>query len=208
MEIDVTDTGSALTLRARKRNERRDRVFEAAIALFVEKGFDETTMDDIAERSRLSRTTVFNHFPRKVHFLEEWTLRRRLRASQSFKPASLAGQPVDEVLRRYMTALSEVSLEKPAETRALQPATLEYSALLFDHPLARDLADVVAVTGAPLRPTASPDQVGRLLALGYFAAVLRWAEHDPPRFDLKDELVALAHTVLNGALVSADTRDD
>jgi AcrR family transcriptional regulator len=193
-------SGPVLTQRARKRNERRDRVFDAAITLFVEKGFEETSMDDIAERSGLARTTVFNHFPRKVHFLEEWTLRRRLRAAHSFGLTGLGGRPVEEVLRDYMSSLAEVNLETRAETRALQPATLTYTSLLFNHPLAKDLAELVAETMPTLRATASPDQIGQLLALGYFSAVMHWVEHEPSQFDLANELIALVSTVLDGAL--------
>lgn len=40
------------------------------MALFVEKGFDSTTMEDIAELADVARATVFNHFPRKSAFLD------------------------------------------------------------------------------------------------------------------------------------------
>ena len=83
MDVQAADLGELppLSTRTRKRQERRDRVYDAAIALFVEHGFDQTSMDDIAARADLGRTTVFNHFPRKAAFLEEWALRRRQRAA-------------------------------------------------------------------------------------------------------------------------------
>ncbi|MFZ5816553.1 MAG: TetR/AcrR family transcriptional regulator [Bacillota bacterium] len=40
-------------------------LFEAAIALFQEKGFDATSVDEIAERAGFSRATFFNHFKTK-----------------------------------------------------------------------------------------------------------------------------------------------
>jgi AcrR family transcriptional regulator len=190
-----------LTRRTRKRNERRDRVFDAAIWLFVENGFDETSMDDIATRSELARTTVFNHFPRKVMILEEWTLRRRQRAARFFADADPTGWSVREVLGGYLAALARVNEEARVETTALMLPTMKNTDVLVNHPLARDLADLVAEAGAPLRPSADPQQVGRLLALGYFSAVTRWIGSEPAPFDLAEELAKLLDVVLHGAVV-------
>ena len=43
----------------------RDRLVEAAFALFDERGYDATTVDDIAERAGTGRTTFFRHFGSK-----------------------------------------------------------------------------------------------------------------------------------------------
>jgi len=186
--------------RTRGRHERRDRMFEAAVTLFVEKGFDETSMDDIAERAGLARTTVFNHFPRKVAFLEEWTLRRRQRAARSFKDSDRTRQSARTLLGSYFRALAEVNLETRVETSAIMPLGVRSTDILLDHPLSRDLAELLSDAGAVLAPSATPTQVGRLLALGYFSAVTRWVAVDPEPFDLAAELAAILDTVLDGAL--------
>jgi len=41
----------------------RDRILDAAGACLVDFGIQRTTINEIAERSSLSRTTVYNHFP-------------------------------------------------------------------------------------------------------------------------------------------------
>jgi AcrR family transcriptional regulator len=43
----------------------RSRLVEAAFALFEEQGYDKTTVDEIASRAELGRTTFFRHFPGK-----------------------------------------------------------------------------------------------------------------------------------------------
>jgi AcrR family transcriptional regulator len=43
----------------------RDRLIDAAFALFVEQGFEATTVDDVAARAGLGRTTFFRTFPSK-----------------------------------------------------------------------------------------------------------------------------------------------
>jgi AcrR family transcriptional regulator len=54
-----------LSRRERKKEETRRRIFECAISLFREKGFEETTVDEITEKADVGRGTFFNYFPRK-----------------------------------------------------------------------------------------------------------------------------------------------
>ncbi len=54
-----------LDRRTRKRLATRQGISDAATRLFVERGFDNVTVDEIAEAADVGRMTVFNHFPRK-----------------------------------------------------------------------------------------------------------------------------------------------
>ena len=58
-------TLSELSRRERKKEETRRRIFEVAIALFRERGFEATTVDEITERADVGRGTFFNYFPKK-----------------------------------------------------------------------------------------------------------------------------------------------
>ena len=49
----------------RKRLATRQRISDVATRLFIERGFDRVTVDEIAEAADVSRMTVFNHFSRK-----------------------------------------------------------------------------------------------------------------------------------------------
>lgn len=51
--------------RERKKQELRERILDAATALFSEQGLDRTTVDQIAESSDIAQTTFFNYFPSK-----------------------------------------------------------------------------------------------------------------------------------------------
>jgi AcrR family transcriptional regulator len=52
-------------LRSRKRLATRQSISNAATRLFLERGFDHVTVDEIAAAADVGRMTVFNHFPRK-----------------------------------------------------------------------------------------------------------------------------------------------
>src|SRR6201997_5697381 len=55
--------------RKRRSNETRERLFRAALQLFAEKGFAETTVEDITEAADVGKGTFFNYFPTKEHVL-------------------------------------------------------------------------------------------------------------------------------------------
>ncbi len=62
----VQDGGPALpSLRARKQKMVREIVFDAATVLFFKKGFDETTVDDIAQAAGISQRSFFRYFVSK-----------------------------------------------------------------------------------------------------------------------------------------------
>jgi AcrR family transcriptional regulator len=54
-----------LDRRSRKRLATRQAISVAATRLFVERGFDQVTVDEISTAADVGRMTVFNHFPRK-----------------------------------------------------------------------------------------------------------------------------------------------
>lgn len=51
--------------REAKKRETRDRISDVATRLFMARGFEQVTLEEIAVRARVSKMTVFNYFPRK-----------------------------------------------------------------------------------------------------------------------------------------------
>lgn len=70
-------------LRSRKRLATRQSISNAATRLFLERGFDHVTVDEIAAAADVGRMTVFNHFPRKeeMFFDRDEEVREVLRAA-------------------------------------------------------------------------------------------------------------------------------
>jgi len=59
-------------LRARKRQQTHERLTRAAMALFRERGFEATTLDDIAAAADISRRSFFHYFASKEDVVFAW----------------------------------------------------------------------------------------------------------------------------------------
>jgi AcrR family transcriptional regulator len=68
----------------------RERLVRAAVDLFTEQGYDNTTVNEIADRAGLTKTTFFRHFPdkREVLFAGQDTHGRLLADGIAAAPAS------------------------------------------------------------------------------------------------------------------------
>jgi AcrR family transcriptional regulator len=55
--------------RERRSAELRERIFRAALQLFAQQGYSETTVEDITNAADVGKGTFFNYFPSKDHIL-------------------------------------------------------------------------------------------------------------------------------------------
>jgi len=197
---------AALTRRGRKRQDVSDRLFEAALALFVDQGFDATTMDDIAERADVARATVFNHYPQKAEFLEEWGRRRRIRVAAVLADGHAEELPAAEQMRRYLHEMAELNTTARRETVALMDAALRFASPLRGPALEIELTEVIrrGQDRGEFRSDTDAVLAGQVLAAGYFATVLRWIGEDPAPFDLTRRLDELAALIFAGLLPRAE----
>ncbi|MFZ3214640.1 MAG: TetR family transcriptional regulator [Candidatus Acidiferrales bacterium] len=85
--------------RERHRAETRDRLYRAALALFAERGFLETTVEDITEAADVGKGTFFNYFPTKEHILAEFGGQRTAALERFLEKARATKGPVLDVLR-------------------------------------------------------------------------------------------------------------
>ena len=60
-----------LSRRERRKLELRQRILDAAVALFDAQGFQATTVADICARADVAQKTFFNHFPSKQDLFRE-----------------------------------------------------------------------------------------------------------------------------------------
>lgn len=102
----------------------KDRLIEAAFALFAERGYDRTTVDDITERAGVGRTTFFRAFRAKEdvifpdHEVLLSAIEERLRGSTDRTALIAVTEGARLVLRHYL-AEGERALTRYRLTRSV-----------------------------------------------------------------------------------------
>jgi AcrR family transcriptional regulator len=89
--------------------ETRRRIVKAALQLWTsrgfDQGFDETTVDEIADHAGVSRATVYYYFPRKEDILGEMAWVTADEIYESTLRALMSGQTIDQTLDELMGLL-------------------------------------------------------------------------------------------------------
>jgi AcrR family transcriptional regulator len=88
--------------RERHRTETRERLYRSALALFAERGFLETTVEDITESADVGKGTFFNYFPTKEHILAEFGGQRTAALERALRKARAKNGPVLDVFRELV----------------------------------------------------------------------------------------------------------
>lgn len=148
--------------------DARERLVSAALHLFTEQGFDETTVAEIAARAGLTRSTFFRYFPDKRDVLAagQETLSRLF-------AEGIAAAPADATPLEAVTAgLERAAAEMTPFNRELGPrlhAVIETSVELQERARLKQVGLAAAMSGA-LRARGVPDPAAALAAeLGVLA---------------------------------------
>lgn len=96
--------------RERKRRQTRERIEQAAMTLFMERGFDATTIEEITEAADVSKRSFFDYFPSKEEVVFAWqdSFADRLMAAIAARPAGESSvKAVEEALIVTVTASAD-----------------------------------------------------------------------------------------------------
>ena len=159
----------------------RDRLVVAAVDLFVEQGYDATTVAQIAERAGLTKSTFFRHFPDKRELLVagQETLSRLMAEGIAEAPADAT--PLDAVA----AGLERASAEMGPLNRELGPrlkAAVAASAELQERDALKSVGLAAAMTEALVArgvPDATAHVAAELGLLAFKRGYAAWSEADP-----------------------------
>src|ERR1700675_1763000 len=110
--------------RERRGAETRESLFRAALDLFAQKGFTETTVENITEAADVGKGTFFNYFPSKDHILLAFGEMQLSKMEASIEMARRRGEPMPEFLRALGVRMTQEPTRNPAIIRALLQAYL------------------------------------------------------------------------------------
>lgn len=110
--------------RSRRSAELRERLFRAALDLFAEKGYAETTVEDITNAADVGKGTFFNYFPSKDHILLAFGEMQLGRLRQAVDEARQTNEPLPKFLRSLTTRMTQEPSRNPDIIRVLLLAFL------------------------------------------------------------------------------------
>jgi AcrR family transcriptional regulator len=190
-------TAPVLGRRERKKAATRKALADAALALFLERGFDQVTVAEIAEAADVSVTTLFKHFPSKeaLVFDEDSAQEAELVAAVRDRDP---GAPLLDALQAFLVArfadadsvLRDPDLARFRELASSTPSVREYGRRMWvrhEDALARAIAEDLGLDG----PTAA------VRVLAHVVTDVPALLHDPG-VDAREQIDALFALVRDG----------
>jgi AcrR family transcriptional regulator len=168
--------------RERHRAETRERIFRAALRLFAERGYLQTTVEDITEAADVGKGTFFNYFPTKEHVLARYGQERIEEIESCLERARNGKEPVLGVLEELATDLAGQSSERPELLRAVFAAHASCTPVLVELQKrirrGRELLSEIFALGqerGEIRRDIAPSELAGLMRLIFMGVTLAWA---------------------------------
>jgi AcrR family transcriptional regulator len=122
-------SAKASPLQVRKQQFVRDAIWDAAIDLFSQRGFDETTVEEIAQAAGVSRRTFFRYFSSKSDLMAQGIVSYGNALNDAIESCPAAYSPA-QMLRATVLRVAQLS--------AQQPRTRKIMKIVREHPAARE----------------------------------------------------------------------
>jgi len=168
--------------RERRRLETRDKLYRAALELFGERGFLETTVEDITEVADVGKGTFFNYFPTKEHVLAAYGGERIAAVERALDRARSTTGSVMDVLGDLAADSAGQSHENPAVLRAIYAAHASCGPVRAElqkrmRSSRKMLADIISLAQkrGEIRRDANPIELARLIQKVVMGVAMAWA---------------------------------
>ncbi|MCU1584551.1 MAG: TetR family transcriptional regulator [Microbacteriaceae bacterium] len=157
--------------------DARERFVSAALQLFSEQGYDETTVAQIADRAGLTRSTFFRHFSDKREVLAAGQETLSALFAEGIAAAPSSATPLEAVgagLANASAAMTPFNRELGARLEAViaTSSELQERAMLKKVGMAAAMADALRARGVP-DPVA--DTAAELGVLAFKEAFVAWS---------------------------------
>jgi len=174
----VTTSGTATGRRGRP-GHSLDSLLDVAVAVFNERGYDATSMDELAARLGITKSAIYHHVPSKVELLR-LALDRALDAlfAVTREPAATTGPAIGRLEHVVRGSVRVLAAELPFVTLLLRVrgnSPVEEAALGRRREFDRIVTDLVraAEDEGDVRPDVDPAITSRLL-FGTVNSLTEW----------------------------------
>jgi AcrR family transcriptional regulator len=156
-----------------------DSLLEVAVAVFNERGYEATSMEDLAARLGVTKSAIYHHVPSKAELLR-LAVDRALDAlfAVTEQPAAVTGRAIDRLEHVVRGSVRVLAAELPFVTLLLRVrgnTEVERAALQRRREFDRFVTGLVATAEqqGDVRPDVDPAVTGRLL-FGTVNSLVEW----------------------------------
>lgn len=118
----LLDTETAMARKTSKINVVPQAILEAASNLFIQRGYEGTTMQDIAKELDISRSALYYYYKNKEEILVSLTEGLTLAAEQLASQVVEKGKAPEEALREIVYQHAKLILYRPVQFRVVDQA--------------------------------------------------------------------------------------
>jgi AcrR family transcriptional regulator len=172
------------TRRERKKRETREKIFNAAIKLFKQHGFEATTIDMISEEADVARGTIFLHFTSKEAILANWGYERLHEIEERREEWDYGDSCKQKVLRIYKI-MNEVNIQNYDFIKVLVESSMKHRKILENeknvyYELRQLFADLIeeAQEKGRLKTRFNPLVAANMLENIYYNALYDWVRNE------------------------------
>jgi AcrR family transcriptional regulator len=200
--IETSTATAPLSRRDRKRERTRGEIYAAAMNLFLSRGFEAVTIEEICRSADVARATFFLHFPAKESLLAEYGARaneelaaliRRHRGSAT------------ATLRASLKMLAERALRNPEVARLVARESLSRPRLMLEEhqEQGRDFISLIAAVlqrgqaSGEFRRKIHPVVAAVAICSTFFTFVYEWIR-TRGELDMEGAIAQTLDVILNG----------
>jgi AcrR family transcriptional regulator len=203
---DKTRDSIPLSRRERKKKETRRRIYSAAFELFLEKGFDNTTVEEIAACADVGKGTVFNYFPHKTSFLaalaDEWLDQ----LTEEMGPIEQIKGNTRKSLERVFFFLADLAAANPelAHQALFESLRSMYDGRIEHEESIRDFKNIMLCLlekgqkNGEVRPDFEPHHATTLMEAAFHRTLVRWLREPGSVEELHNEISAKLDIIFDG----------
>jgi AcrR family transcriptional regulator len=167
-------TAEVMGLRERKKRQTAMRIWQAAVDLFVERGFDNVSVQEIADAAEVSKMTVFNYFGTKEDLVFRPMEEHFGDAARAVRERAPGESAVRAVRRQF---LEMVETRDPSIGLNSQPFARQIRQLVRDTPVLMERAVLSAQQGTRDLAAVLAEETGDRMLATVAAAMLSAARN-------------------------------
>lgn len=201
IEVSGSNSLPPPSRRQRKKERTRGEIYHAAMNLFLQRGFDAVTIDEICRAADVARATFFLHFATKETLLVEYGQRMNENLAAMLKEHR--GNAAS-ALRAAFKMLASAAASHPDVVRLLVREVLVRPPAMSSHDehmgdLARLLAAVIrrGQASGEFRRKVDPTVAALAACASFFAFIYEWVRRGT-RFDIEAGIADALDIILHG----------